>query len=244
MNLNNKFYLAFQNISNEFSRTKISILWLPLTFCILILSKAFFLADILGKSSNYLIYLSIGVWVWQYISLSVISYGSSIYNNHILIDIKIEPLDILHITFLRMKIILFMNTLVLLIFLFFFDVETNYIYFLISLILLIFGTYHLGKLLSIISLYFRDVTLLINSFLIVVFFLSPIFWYPESLSDNKLEFLKYNPIFHILNIFRDSLMKNELNFVSLKILSLIALTLYLLNKILINKLINNSASKV
>jgi ABC-type polysaccharide/polyol phosphate export permease len=244
MKFKNLLFIAYQNLLLEFKHTKISLCWLPLTFAILIFAKSFFLGEILERDENFIIYLSIGVWVWQYISLSIIAYSSCIYNNQLLINIKINPMNFIHIIFLRMFIILVMYGLVLIIFLMLYDLNINFVYLFSSLFLLLIGSYQLGKILSIISLFARDITVLINSFLIVIFFLSPIFWYPEQLSISKQQILFYNPIFHLLNIFRDSIILGTFNSLSFGILTTITFILFAVNQLFVNKVIFSAASRV
>jgi ABC-type polysaccharide/polyol phosphate export permease len=83
----NIVFIAYQNLQLEFKHTKISFLWLPLTFAVLIFAKAFFLGNILKRGEDYIIYLSIGVWVWQYIAMSINAFGSCIYDNKIILSI-------------------------------------------------------------------------------------------------------------------------------------------------------------
>jgi ABC-type polysaccharide/polyol phosphate export permease len=244
MKFKNLLFIAYQNLLLEFKHSKISLMWLPLTFAILIFAKSFFLGEILGSNESFIVYLSIGVWIWQYISLSIVAYGSCIYNNQILLNIKINPINLIHIMFLRMVIILIMYSLVLIIFLMLHDVNINFIYLFSSLILLLIGSYQLGKILSVISFFFRDITILINSFLIVIFFLSPIFWYPDQLPDSKQQILFYNPIFHLLNIFRDSIISGTFNSLSFGILMIITFILFAVNQLFVNKIITSSASRV
>ena len=244
MNFRNLLFIAYQNLTLEFKHSKISLLWLPLTFAILIFAKSFFLGEILGNNKSFIVYLSIGVWIWQFISLSIVAYGSCIYNNQVLLNIKINPINLIHIIFLRMLIILIMYSLVIIFFLMLHDVNINFIYFSSSLILLLIGSYQLGKILSIISLFVKDLTILINSFLIIIFFLSPIFWYPDQLSASKQQMLFYNPIYHLLNIFRDSIISGTFNQLSFGILTMITFILFVINQLFINKIINNSASRV
>jgi len=244
MKLKNIIFLAYQNLQLEFKHTKISWLWLPITFAVLIFAKAFFLGDILKKGEDFIIYLSIGVWVWQYIAMSINAFGSCIYDNKIILNIKIKPISLMYITLFRMFFILSLNTIILFIFFQFYYLPINYLFFLSSLVLFLFGTYQLGKFLSIIPFYVRDITIFINSFLTVVFFLSPIFWYPDQLSEKKQLFLQFNPVYHVLNIFRDSIILGTFNYKSFQILASIAIILFVLNLVFVNKIINRSASKI
>ena len=69
------FKISLQNLIVDYHHSKISYLWIPLSFIILVFAKGFFLRGILGIDNNFIIYLCIGLWIWNYISLSVSSFG-------------------------------------------------------------------------------------------------------------------------------------------------------------------------
>ena len=236
--------ISLQNLIVDYHHSKISYLWIPLSFMILVFAKGFFLGDILGMDKNFILYLCIGVWIWNYISLAVTYYGDSLFNNHIILNMNINPHRILHILYLRLLITFFLNLVVLGMFLLFFTIQFNILAFLLGILTLIILVHQLGKLLSIISLYYRDITQLINSMMIVLFFLSPIFWYPQQLSANKLYLLQFNPVYHILNVFRDAIMKGTFNTQGFMIISSLIAGLFIINYLFTNKQISNCATKI
>ena len=238
------FKISLQNLTIDYHHSKISYLWIPLSFTILVFAKGFFLGDILGMDKNFILYLCIGVWIWNYISLAVTSYGDSLFNNHIILNMNINPHRILHILYFKLLITFFLNLVVLGMFLLFFTIQFNILAFLLGILTLIILVHQVGKLLSIISLYYRDITQLINSMMIVLFFLSPIFWYPQQLSANKLYLLQFNPVYHILNVFRDAIMKGTFNTQGFMIISSLIAGLFIINYLFTNKQISNCATKI
>ena len=129
-------------------------------------------------------------------------------------------------------------------FLLFFTIQFNILAFLLGILTLIILVHQVGKLLSIISLYYRDITQLINSMKIVLFFLSPIFWYPQQLSANKLYLLQFNPVYHILNVFRDAIMNGSFNKQGFIIMSSLIVLVFIINYLFTNKQISNCATKI
>ena len=244
MNLLLLFKISLQNLIINYYHSKISYLWIPLSFMILVFAKGFFLGDILGMDSNFILYLCIGVWIWNYISSAVISYGDCLFNNRLIINININPHQVLHILHFRLLITFFLNLVVLGVFLLFFTIQFNILAFLIGSLILIILVHQVGKLLSIISLYYRDITQLINSMMFVVFFISPIFWYPQQLSANKLYLLQFNPVYHILNVFRDAIMKGTFNIQGFIIMTILIIVLFIINYLFTNKQISNCATKI
>jgi ABC-type polysaccharide/polyol phosphate export permease len=211
---------------------------------ILVLLKGFFLKDILEVDNNFIIYLCIGLWIWNYISLAVPSYGNSLFNNRLILNININPHQVLYILHFRLFITFFLNLVILGVFLLFFTIQFNILAFLLGSLTLIILVHQVGKLLSIISLYYRDITQLINSMMFVVFFLSPIFWYPQQLSASKLYLLQFNPVYHILNVFRDAIMKGTFNIQGFMIMTILIIVLFIINFLFTNKQISNCATKI
>jgi ABC-type polysaccharide/polyol phosphate export permease len=211
---------------------------------ILVFAKGFFLRDILGVDSNFILYLCIGLWIWNYISLAVPFYGNILFNSSLIINININPHQVLHILHFRLLITFFLNLVVLGVFLLFFTIQFNILAFLLGSLTLIILVHQVGKLLSIISLYYRDITQLINSMMIVLFFLSPIFWYPQQLSASKLYLLQFNPVYHILNVFRDAIMKGTFNKEGFMIMTILIIALFIINYLFTNKQISNCATKI
>ena len=236
--------ISLQNLIVDYHHSKISYLWIPLSFMILVVAKGFFLGDILGMDKNFILYLCIGVWIWNYISLAVTSYGNSLFNNHLILNMKINPHRILHILYFKLLITFFLNLVVLGMFLLFFTIQFNILAFLLGILTLIILVHQVGKLLSIVSLYYRDITQFINSMMIVLLFLSPIFWYPQQLSANKLYLLQFNPVYHILNVFRDAIMKGTFNTQGFMIISSLIAGLFIINYLFTNKQISNCATKI
>lgn len=238
------FKISLQNLIVDYHHSKISYLWIPLSFMISVFAKSFFLGDILGIDNNFILYLCIGVWLWNYISLAVTFYGDSLFNNHIILNININPHRILHILNFRLLITFFLNLIAMGMFLLFFTIQFNIIAFIFGSLALIILVHQAGKLLSIISLYYRDITQLINSMMIVLFFLSPIFWYPQQLSAGKLYFLQFNPVYHILNVFRDAIMKGSFNTEGFVVMTSLIFVLFIINYLFTNKQISNCANKI
>ena len=238
------FKISLQNLTVDYHHSKISYLWIPVSFMILVFAKGFFLSDILRIDSNFILYLCIGVWIWNYIALAVPSCGDVLFNNHLVLNINIHPKDILTILHLRLLMTFMMNLVVLFIFLLFFDVSFNPLAFISSCLTLILLVHQVGKLLSIISFYLRDLTQFINSMMIVLFFLSPIFWYPQQISSTKVFLLQFNPIFHILNIFRDAIILGSYNQLSFMVCVSLIVVFYFINYFFVNKKISYCANQI
>lgn len=61
----------------------------------------------------------------------------------------------------------------------------------------------IGLILSVVAVYFRDMLHLYGVFLTALMYLTPIFYPVSSLPDYAVRILHFNPLFHIVNMFRD-----------------------------------------
>jgi lipopolysaccharide transport system permease protein/teichoic acid transport system permease protein len=75
-------------------------------------------------------------------------------------------------------------------------------YYIFSLSFLIMG---LSWMVSSISLFFPDLKNIVNIIVRLLFFLTPIFWVAENFSDKYVFVMKFNPLYYIVNGYRESL---------------------------------------
>src|SRR6185312_11914596 len=74
-----------------------------------------------------------------------------------------------------------------------------------GLILVLLNLFAIGVFLSIIGARFRDVAQINQSLVQILFFLSPIMWFPRLVSSDSL-FLRLNPITYFLDLVRSPLL--------------------------------------
>ncbi len=82
----------------------------------------------------------------------------------------------------------------------------------IPLVLLFLFSFGVGMILATIGVFFRDMEYLWGVILTVIMYASAIFYYPTKiLASNYGWLLKYNPLFHIIDMFRDCVMGNPMD---------------------------------
>jgi len=69
-----------------------------------------------------------------------------------------------------------------------------------------------GLILSTLSVFFKDVEYLYDVFTLLLFYLTPVFWTIERLKGDKLmeTLLKLNPLYHIVEMFRDCVLRGRM----------------------------------
>lgn len=237
--------LAIQNLSIRYVSSLIGILWIPVSFFILVLVKSFFLKEILNANDTYIIYLSSGLLIWQLLSNIVSSSNNTLFSNYLLLKIDIRPNNFITIKSLENFFIFLLSQIIIVFyFIFFFDLKINYFLFFIFNLLILFITIYLCRMLSLLAIYFRFFYHLINSSLILIFFITPIFWYPNDLPPDLEKFVYYNPIFHLLNFYRSLFSIVDFNFVSLGIILIGIVTLLIIDKLFLDKILSKCVNDI
>ncbi|MGM0777971.1 MAG: ABC transporter permease [Bacillota bacterium] len=206
--------LSSYDIKSKYQMHYLGILWqfINPAFQVMIYWFVFGLGLREGKPMGevpYFIWLIIGLIPWFFISLTIIQGSNSIYNRVNLVAKMKFPVSVLPtITLVSNS----MNFLFMLIILGFVLLINNinpgiYLfqlpYYMFSLFVFLFSVTLLS---STISAIIRDFQLMLQSFVRMLFFLTPILWDIENFSDTIQSFLKLNPLIYLISGFRDTFM--------------------------------------
>ncbi|MEM9022459.1 MAG: ABC transporter permease [Bacteroidota bacterium] len=95
---------------------------------------------------------------------------------------------------------------------YFFGFQLGWVTLLVLPALVLFGLFTLGICLFMcaINVYFRDIGILWSSLTPAMFYFTPIVYAPELVPEQYRWALKFNPIYHFMEIFRDILYYNQL----------------------------------
>lgn len=155
----------------------------------------------------YLIWLLVGLIPWFFISPTVIQGSNSIYNKVNLVSKMKFPLSSLpSITIISHSFSYGIMLLVLVVILMMYEINSGI--YLLQLPYYIFCLYTFLYafilLCSTISVLIRDFQLLLQSFIRLLFFVTPIFWSYENVGGKIETLLNLNPFAYIINGFRDA----------------------------------------
>ena len=79
-----------------------------------------------------------------------------------------------------------------------------------ALLILLLLTFGIGLILSTFMVFFRDIEYIWKVALMIIMYISAIFYYPERIFDSKYGFiLSYNPLFQIIRIFRAAILSES-----------------------------------
>lgn len=218
--------LGWQDIKQRYRRSSFGPLWITLSLGITVLSMGILYAKLFKQDiHSYLPFLSVGMVFWALIS-SLINESTIVFIEAGGI-IKQIPMPFgIHVMRMiwRNVIIFFHNMIVILGVLVFFRINPgpNILLLPFALLLIMINGYWVGILLGILGTRFRDIAQIVTSLVQILFFMTPVMWTPSNIS-NKLWIMNYNPLFHVINIARNSLLGGSISIFSWEVVIIIGI---------------------
>lgn len=203
--------LSYDELKRTYSRSIFGFLWITLTFAAFIFVKLIIFSSILDNPDEqyYNAYLASGFYIWQYISLSVISAPRVFVNSESWIKNDPLPLSLYVYKQVMREIynLLFSALVVVAAFMYIkYTVDLSSFQSLPALLIIIFNAVWVKYVLGVICTRYRDIDHLVKAIFTAMLFLAPIFWLPSQISPKLLNILWWNPIFHFMEIFRAPLL--------------------------------------
>ncbi|MCH9690617.1 MAG: ABC transporter permease [Gammaproteobacteria bacterium] len=202
-------FLAWQDIKIRYRRSKIGPFWITIStaiFCVALgaVYSRLFKADI----AELLPYLTIGMVLWVYISSTLGEMANLFVDNTAYIqNTRINPLSILLRAIARNTIIFGHNLLIVIGIYLYFGIWPGWNVLLVipGFLLVVLNLLAISIPLSVIGARFRDLAQIVQSLLQVMFFITPIFWFPRLLGENSW-IIKANPIGYFMDLVRSPLL--------------------------------------
>jgi len=203
-------YLLFLMVKRDFvtryRRSVLGVLWSLLNplLMMLVLTMVFstlFRHDI----ENFMVYLLSGRIIYDFFSESTTQAMNSVINNAGIIKKVYVPKWIFPVTRVVSSLVnLGFSFIAFLLVFFITRAPFHWTIFLvpIPIIYLFIFAMGVGMVLSSIAVFFRDISHLYGVAMVLLMFLTPIFWPVSILSERVFHLLHFNPLFHFLNYFR------------------------------------------
>lgn len=201
--------LGWYDILARYRSTTLGILWIVIINAMTVFAIGFVFASLFGiELYNYFPYLGAGYIFWIFISSSIVELSSSLTSyRFILHSHAVTPMSVLIRVLVRNLVILLHNLPIIIALLVLYSNNPwpqallfmpN---FLLVTIIILSGC---GSL-AFACARFRDIQMLINAAIGVLFLITPIIWSPEILTERA--YIAYlNPLTHILDILRKPLL--------------------------------------
>lgn len=202
-------FLAWQDIRIRYRRSRIGPFWITLSTAIFCVA----LGSVYGRlfqteTAELLPFLSIGLVVWSFIAACVGEMPNLFVENApYLKDMRINPLTILLRALARNAIIFGHNLLIVVGIYLYFGIWPGWtgLLALPGLLLVMLNLLVIGIVLSIVGARFRDLAQITQSVLQVVFFITPIFWFPRMLPEGSW-IIAVNPVAYFIDLLRSPLL--------------------------------------
>lgn len=155
----------------------------------------------------YILWLTAGYVPWFYFSDAVINSTSCLYDYSYLVKKVKFRTSVLPIVKVLSALIVHTFFIIFIIFLYlihgqgFSLIYLQAIYYTLAMSFLLVG---LAWLLSSLAVFFKDLTQIVTVFLQIGFWATPIIWDPENMSSKVVNILKLNPMFYIIQGYRNT----------------------------------------
>lgn len=210
-------FLAWQDIKIKYRRSKIGPFWITLSMAVFCVALGVVYGQLFKiEIAELLPFLSIGMVVWSLVASCVGEMPNLFVDNASYIkDMRINPLIILLRVLTRNAIIFGHNLLIVLGVYLYFGIWPGWTGLLVlpGFLLVILNLAVIGIPLSILGARFRDLSQITQSILQVMFFITPIFWFPRLLGEGSWV-ITANPIAYFMDLVRSPLLGNPPELVS------------------------------
>lgn len=205
------FRLAMTDIQQTYRRSIFGAAWIALSFGAFVLVKIFVFGSFVpGDVSYFSMWVAIGFWVWMLVQGAVVDGCNVFVNSRSWILGTSLPLSIYVFQAITRVMLRFIWSIpVIAIVIWHYDVvpTVTWLWAIPGLILIVMNIIWAQIFLGVICARFRDVAHLVQSIMLVMFFLTPILYIPSMLKD-KAYLLVYNPFTHFLALMRGPMVDN------------------------------------
>ena len=203
--------LAWQDIATRYKRSRIGAFWLTVGMAVTIGALGFVFGNLFNQPMNeFLPYLTVGMILWNFLSMVLTEGGNSfVIATDIILQVKI-PLFLHVMRVLWRNIIILGHNIIILPFVFLFFLKPVSFTILLAIpgfFLMVMNVSWMMLILSVVCARFRDFPQIVQNFLQIMYFMTPILWNATQLPGRvPKSFLDFNPFYHILCIVRSPIM--------------------------------------
>lgn len=206
--------LGWQDIKKRYRRSKIGPFWVTISMGVMIAGMGVLYADLFHTDvHSYLPYLTVGMIVWGLIGPLVNENCNAFIDGEGIIKQVRLPLSLHVYRVVWRNLIIFAHNFVIFVLVaVLFRIWPGWAGLLVipGLLMICINGVWVGLLWGIISARFRDVPQIVGSMMQIVFFMTPIMWYPSAVAGREW-FLKINPFYYFMELVREPLLGSDSN---------------------------------
>ena len=210
--------LAWQDTKQRYRRSFLGPFWITVSTGVLVGAMGPLYGALLGQDvASYLQHLAISLIIWFFISAVINEAGSAFVGAEGYIKQVALPLSV-HVFRLLAKnvVMLALNAVIIVLVLIFLPPAHwgDVWLFPFGLLLVLGNLFWIALLLAVLSARFRDIPQLVTNIVQVAFFLSPIIWKADMLSQKSRFVADFNPLYHFIEVIRAPLLGEPVHAVS------------------------------
>ena len=202
-------YLGWEDVKQRYIRTLLGPLWIIISTGIWVAVMAFVMASLFGQPvAHSLPFIAAGVSIWNFIG-GIMTESCSLFpvNASLLQAINL-PITVHVLRFLIRNVILFAHNFIILLLVFFIchiGLHLNTLWVIPGFIILLLNSFWVTFFLSLTNLRFRDIQQIIATSMMILPFVTPIFWEKSFLQKHHW-IANINPFYHFVEIVRAPLL--------------------------------------
>ncbi len=193
------------NLSSRYRRSTIGFFWSLLNPLFTMVIMAIVFSSLYNLPfTQFSLYLFSGLLPWNLITTSLINGSVSLITAEAYLKKVYIPKILFPLTSLGVEITNFLFSLISLFLLSIFlgaGFSISLLFLPLALLILSLYLFGLTLLISIVTIYFRDLTHILQIMLLGLFYFTPVLYQVDMLSDNLREMIKFNPFYYFINIF-------------------------------------------
>jgi ABC-type polysaccharide/polyol phosphate export permease len=201
--------LALHDIAARYRGSLLGPFWITATTAAFVIGVGLLYSQIFGQDAkSYVPWLAVGIVFWTYIATVLVEGCDALMaSSGIIRQTSLPMLTFLFRVHMRNVIVLAHQIIIIAVVLLWLTswTHSNILLGLIGLVLSTLNLFWMTVILSIVSARFRDVPQIVTAVVQLLLFLTPVFWRPESVHQNRFLF-DYNPLFHMLEVIRRPLL--------------------------------------
>ncbi|MFH0823261.1 MAG: ABC transporter permease [Pseudomonadota bacterium] len=214
--------LGWNEIKQRYRRTFLGPFWITMTQAIMVGSIGFTFSYLFNTPmQDYMPFLTLGLLVWGLISTIIGESCNAFTQNAGFIKQMPLPKSVFVLTLIWRNVLMFAHHMVIYIpVVIFFDVPLTpqMLWAVPGLLIICLNGYWLGLLLGTLCTRFRDIPPVVSVMLQVAFFVTPIFWKPQAISQAVSWIVVWNPLAYMLEAVRGPLLGRPPDFTALVIM--------------------------
>jgi ABC-type polysaccharide/polyol phosphate export permease len=222
--------LAWNDVRRRYRRSGLGQFWLTLSMAMTIGGLGFVYSHLFHVDvTKYLPYIAVTFVGWGFISTLVTESCNVFSENEAILRHVYLPRSLLVFRVMARTCIVAAHNVVIIpaVFAFFYvGVNANILWLVVGLVLVILNGFWFGFFLALICARFRDVPQIVASMMQVVFFITPVMFQPEQLSQRGISVLRWNPFASLLEVLTNPVLgmpPSELALLSCVVMAVIGL---------------------